>query len=122
MLCRAMDFLLAHQAVIEQEVYWAVADLLNLEVDLILYDTTTSYFETEVESALKQHGYSKDKRGDLPQVAVMRDGIPVKHWVFSGNTMDMSTIEQVKNDLVFWHLSRVVFVHDEGMTSAANLQ
>jgi len=50
----------------------------------------------------------------LPQViiglAVTRDGIPVKHWVFSGNTMDMSTIEQVKKDLVSWHLSRVVFV------------
>lgn len=125
-LYRAMDFLLTHQAAIEQEVYWAVADLLNLEVDLILYDTTSSYFETEGESALKKHGYSKDKRGDLPQVviglAVTRDGIPVKHWVFSGNTMDMSTIEQVKNDLVSWHLSRVIFVHDEGMTSASNLQ
>lgn len=125
-LYRAMDFLLKHQAAIEQEVYWAVADLLNLEVDLILYDTTSTYFETEVESELKKHGYSKDKRGDLPQViiglAVTRDGIPVKHWVFSGNTMDMSTIEQVKKDLVSWHLSRVVFVHDEGMTSASNLQ
>jgi hypothetical protein len=41
-LCRAMDFLLTHQATIEQEIYWAVADLLNLEVDLILYDTTNS--------------------------------------------------------------------------------
>lgn len=125
-LYRAMDFLLTHQAAIEQEVYWAVADLLNLEVDLILYDTTSSYFETELESTLKKHGYSKDKRGDLPQViiglAVTRDGIPVKHWVFPGNTMDMSTIEQVKKDLVSWRLSRVVFVHDEGMTSASNLQ
>jgi transposase len=103
-----------------------VADLLNLEVDLILYDTTSTYFETEVLSELKKHGYSKDKRGDLPQViiglAVTRNGIPVKHWIFPGNTMDMSTIEQVKKDLVAWHLSRVVFVHDEGMTSASNLQ
>ena len=125
-LYRAMDFLLTHQAAIEQEVYWAVANLLNLEVDLILFDTTSTYFETEIESELKKHGYSKDKRGDLPQViiglAVTRDGIPVKHWVFPGNTMDMSTIEQVKNDLVAWHLSRVVFVHDAGMTSASNLQ
>jgi len=125
-LYRAMDFLLTHQAAIEQEVYWTVADLLNLEVDLILYDTTSSYFETASESEIKKLGYSKDKRGDLPQViiglAVTRDGIPVKHWVFPGNTMDMSTIEQVKKDLVSWHLSRVVFVHDEGMTSASNLQ
>jgi transposase len=77
-----MDFLLAHNEQIEQEVYWAVADLLNLEVDLILYDTTSPSFETEAVSERKKHGYSKDKRGDLPQViiglAVTRDGIPAK--------------------------------------------
>jgi transposase len=124
-LYRAMDFLLAHQDQIEQEVYWAVADLLNLEVDLILYDTTSTYFETEVETDLKKRGYSKDKRGDLPQavvgLAVTRHGIPVKHWAFPGNTMDMSTIERVKNDLARWRLNRVVYVHDEGMTSESNL-
>lgn len=66
--------------------YRAVANLLNLEVDLILYDTTSSYFEAELESTLKKHGYSKDKRGDVPQVviglAVTRHGIPVKHCFF----------------------------------------
>jgi transposase len=107
-------------------VYWAVADLLNLEVDLIFYDTTSSYFETEVESELKKRGYSKDKRGDLTQavigLAVTRIGIPVKHWVFPGHTMDMSTIEQVKNDLAAWRLNRVIFVNDEGMSSESNLQ
>lgn len=125
-LYRAMDFLLLHQNAIEQEIYWAVADLLNLEVDLILYDTTSSYFETENETELKKRGYSKDKRGDLPQVviglAVTRLGIPVKHWVLPGNTMDMSTIEIVKNDLAAWRLNRVIFVNDAGMTSEANLQ
>jgi len=123
---RAMDFLLEHKEHIEQEIYWAVADLLNLEVDLILFDTTSSYFETEIESELKKRGYSKDKRGDLPQViiglAVTRNGIPVKHWIVPGNTMDMSTIEQVRNDLANWRLNRVVVVHDEGMTSESNLQ
>ena len=124
-LYRAMDFLLLHQKKIEQEIYWATADLLNLEVDLLFFDTTSTYFETEAESDLKKRGYSKDKRGDLPQViiglAVTRRGIPVKHWVFSGNTVDMSTIATVKKDLANWRLNRCVFVHDTGMTSDANL-
>lgn len=125
-LYRAMDFLLEHQKQLEKEIYWAVADLFNLEVDLLFFDTTSTYFETEDETDLKKHGYSKDKRGDLPQVviglAVTRSGIPIKHWVFPGNTADMSTIERVKNDLGEWRLNRCIVVHDTGMTSEANLQ
>jgi len=125
-LYRAMDFLLLHQKELEKEIYWAVADLMNLEVDLLFFDTTSSYFETEDESELKKRGYSKDKRSDLPQVviglAVTRSGIPVKHWVFPGNTADMKTIETVKNDLSKWRLNRCIFVHDTGMTSESNLQ
>lgn len=125
-LYRAMDFLLLHQKELEKEIYWAVADLMNLEVDLLFFDTTSSYFETEDESDLKKRGYSKDKRSDLPQVviglAVTRSGIPVKHWIFPGNTQDMKTIETVKNDLSEWRLNRCIFVHDTGMTSESNLQ
>lgn len=125
-LYRAMDFLLLHQAELEQQIYWSVADLLNLEVDLVFFDTTSTYFETETESELKKRGYSKDKRSDLPQVvmglAVTRQGIPVKHWVFPGNTVDLSTIRKVKDDLAGWRLNRCVVVHDSGMSSEANLQ
>jgi transposase len=125
-LYRGMDFLLEHQDELEKEIYWSVADLMNLEVDLLFFDTTTTYFETHTETDLKKQGYSKDKRPDLPQVvvglAVTRSGIPVKHWVFPGNTADMSTIERVKNDLGNWHLNRCIIVHDRGMASEDNLQ
>jgi len=125
-LYRAMDYLLEHQEKLEKEIFWSVSTLLNLEVDLLFFDTTSTYFETEELSDLKKRGYSKDKRADLPQVviglAVNRDGIPVKHWVFPGNTADMNTIERVKNDLVGWQLGRCIFVHDAGMTSEDNLQ
>ena len=123
---RTMDFLLLHQKQLEQEIYWAVADLLNLEVDLIFFDTTSTYFETETEDELKKRGYSKDHRDDLPQVivglAVTRSGIPVKHWVFEGNTQDMSTIQTVKDDLSGWKLNRCIFVCDAGMGSETNTQ
>lgn len=125
-LYRAMDYLLEHQEQLEKEIYWSVSDLLNLEVDLLFFDTTSTYFETESETGIKKRGYSKDKRPDLPQVviglAVTRDGIPVKHWVFPGNTADMNTIARVKSDLIGWQLGRCIFVHDAGMTSEDNLQ
>jgi len=121
-----MDFLLEHQEALEKELYWAVADLLNLEVDLLFFDTTSTYFETAEETDLKQYGYSKDKRPDRPQVvvglAVTREGIPVKHWVFPGSTSDMATIKKVKDDLGSWRLNRCIIVHDRGMASEENLQ
>jgi transposase len=125
-LYRAMDFILEHQEALEKEIYWAVADLLNLEVDLLFFDTTSTYFESDELTELKQYGYSKDKRPDRPQIvvglAVTREGIPVKHWVFPGNTADMATIHKVKDDLGNWRLNRCIIVHDRGMTSEENLQ
>lgn len=125
-LYRAMDFLLEHEEEIQRKVFNATADLFNLEVDLILFDTTSTYFETdeEDEDGLRRYGHSKDHRSDLPQVviglAVTKDGIPVRCWVLPGNTHDSKTVERVQSDLAGWKLTRVVWVMDRGMTSAAN--
>jgi transposase len=123
-LYRAMDVLLEYREVIHKEVYFAVADLLNLEVDLIFFDTTSTYFERDEEDGLRQYGHSKDHREDLPQIviglAVTKEGIPVKCWTLPGNTSDMATVEQVKSDLMGWKLSRCVWVMDRGMNSKEN--
>lgn len=55
-------------------------------------------------------------------LAVTRDGFPVRHWVFPGNTVDVTTITRVKEDLRGWQLTRCLFVGDAGMVSQANLQ
>jgi transposase len=123
-LYRAMDVLLEQTERIHKEVFFAVADLLNLEVDLLFFDTTSTYLETEDEEGLKRYGHSKDHRNDLPQIviglAVTKEGIPVKCWVLPGNTSDMKTVEKVKDDLRGWHLSRCVWVMDRGMSSEEN--
>ena len=123
---RAMDFLLEHEEALQKEVFWATANLLNLTVDLIFFDTTNTYFETDEPgpSELKAYGKSKHKRDDLPQVtiglAVTREGIPVRCWVLPGNQHDSKCVEQVQKDLNSWNLGRVVWVMDRGMTSEAN--
>lgn len=125
-LYRAMDFLLEQEELIQKEVFFATADLLNLEVDLLFFDTTTTYVERdeEDEEGLRRYGHSKDKRSDLPQVviglAVTKEGLPVRCWVLPGNTQDMSTVERVKKDLFGWKLSRCIWVMDRGMNSEEN--
>jgi hypothetical protein len=134
---RAMDLLIdadagAH-ARVQETVFFAVANLLNLEVDVLFFDTTSTYFELDEEddpdqatvSTLRRFGKSKDHRPDLPQVviglAVTREGIPVRCWVWSGNTTDASVLPQVKDDLRGWRLGRVITVVDRGFSSDANL-
>lgn len=121
---RAMDFLLENEESLQREVFWSLANLLNLEVDLVFFDTTNVYFETEKTSDIKRFGHSKEKRDDLPLVtiglAVTRDGLPVRCWVFPGNQSDMKTVETVQRDLAGWSLGRVVWVMDRGMASEEN--
>lgn len=76
--------------------------------------------------ALRQRGKAKNRRDDVPQVivglAMTRDGLPVRSWVFRGDTVDVETVQQVKADLRGWKLTRSVFVGDAGMVSEANLR
>src|SRR5574340_76477 len=140
---RSMDFLLDALDDIAAEIFNSVAHLLNLDLDIVFVDTTSTYFETEgpdqvpeladpitdddsspVESGAREFGHSKDFRTDLPQVviamAVTRDGIPVRCWTFPGNTADTAIIRTVKDDLDGWNLRRLVWVADRGFACAAN--
>ena len=112
------------------------ADLLNLEVDLLFFDTTSTYFERDepdpepvdedgvARAAFRAYGHSKDHREDLPQVvvglAVTRTGIPIRCWCWPGNQGDQPLIRQVKDELREWKLARVVWVADRGFQSAEN--
>src|SRR6266436_6471258 len=135
---RAMDWLYAIRGQLERQVYDKVEDLLNLEVDLLFFDTTSTYFELEEAdepvlrnwrgekaaseddadgdkaAGFRGRGKSKDSRDDLPQIvigmAVTRGGIPVRMWCWPGNTSDSALIRQVKDDMRDWSLSKIVWV------------
>jgi transposase len=113
-------------------VFFTVADLLSLSVDILFFDTTSTYFETAEADApgpgapkgFRSFGHSKDHRPDRPQVvlgmAVTREGIPVRLWVWPGTTQDQTVVAEVKRDLAGWELNRVVWVVDSGFNSADN--
>jgi len=143
---RAMDFLHAALPELQERVFFQVATLLDLEVDLLFFDTTSTYWESErlpdelqedeveldddEERPLFEQGRrrysknSKDHRPDLPQVvvglAVTRKGIPVRVWTFPGDASDQVIIRKVRDDLRGWNLARVIWVLDRGFTSERN--
>jgi transposase len=126
----AMDLLHWHIRKVEDAVFFQTANLFNLVVDLIFYDTTTASFSIDEEdedcgniAGLRKYGHAKSGTWS-PQIvvalAVTREGLPVRSWVFPGNTSDVETVKRVKEDLRGWKLGRALFVADSGINSTTN--
>ncbi len=95
------------------------------DVSLVLYDTTTLYFEAEYEDDLRKVGYSKERRVD-PQVVVGllvdRAGFPLEVGCFEGNRAETTTIVPIVKAFAGRHqVADMVVVADAGMLSAKNL-
>ena len=135
---RALDYMIEHKNKIETRIFFNMRDLFNTELDIVLFDTTTLVYYGEggdkgedgkkpQDQELLDYGFSKAHRGDLKQVVVgvlmSKEGIPLGHEVFSGNTNDVScfsqVIEQVKKK---YGLSKLILVGDRGMISKANIK
>jgi len=120
-----LDRLGKHQKQIEQELFLRLRNLFALQVDLVFYDLTSTYFEGNGPSELARHGYSRDGKPRNRQVLVgmvMIEGWPIAQHVFEGNQRDASTVDRVLKDLgERLGLGRVIFVGDRGMVTSQNI-
>jgi transposase len=96
-LYRVLDKLHPHRAAIEAALVERERSLFNLDRTIYLYDLTSTYFEGQAAANGKaQRGYSRDHRPDCKQMViglvVNRDGFPIAHEVFAGNTRDHKTL------------------------------
>src|SRR5580704_12064233 len=122
---RTLDQLLARKSDIECALYLTLRDLFSLQVDMVFYDLTSTYFEGSGPPDKGAHGHSRDGKPRNPQVLVglvLVDGWPIAHHVFRGNWRDAKTVPEVLSDLEQrFGLKRVVFVGDRGMVTSHNL-
>ena len=100
---------------------------------LLLYDVTSTYLEGRC-CELAQHGYSRDHRGDRPQIVIglmcTAEGCPIAVEVFKpapaqagGNTADPMTLSvQIDKLKQRFHLQRVVMVGDRGLLTSARIE
>jgi len=94
------DLLLKHKKDLFDHLTQRWRDLFNAEFDVLLYDLTSSYFESAPpfpEGDKRKHGYSRDKRPDCVQVVialiVTPEGFPLAYEVMAGNTSDKTTLK-----------------------------
>jgi transposase len=121
-LYRSLDFLAENKESIELELFERTKTLFDLQLDMVFWDTTSTYFEGKGPAQLGEYGYSKDSRPDRVQVMIgvvmTRSGIPIAHEVFPGNTSDVDTFSQIIADMrKRFNLTRAIFVGDRGMVS-----
>ena len=98
-LYRCLDKLVEHKDALNRFLVRRWGELFGAKFDVLLYDLTSTYFETDEDRGpddLRQYGYSRDKRGDCRQVVialiVTPEGFPLSYEVMSGDTADSTTL------------------------------
>ena len=128
---RALDAVADAKEATEQHLYSRLCDLSNLDLRLVCYDLTSTYFEGSATPSgrfpSRAFGYSRDHRSDRPQIVIgllcTTDGIPIAHHVFAGGANDASTLPAVLEDLAGrFAVGRICVVADRGLISAANVE
>jgi len=122
-LYRTLDQLLQAKDKIENDLKDHLGTLFQLDYDLLLYDLTSTYFEGLAEANdLARRGYSRDHRSDCLQVivalVVTREGFPLAHYTWPGNTQDLKTVQRLVGAIeTRFGTSNRVWVMDRGMIS-----
>ncbi len=98
-LYECLDKLVAHKRTLFDHLRQRWKDLFNAKFDVLLYDLTSTYFESDPpfpEEDKRKYGYSRDKRFDCVQVVialiVTPEGFPLAYEVMAGNTADNTTL------------------------------
>src|ERR671918_75405 len=123
---RTVPWLAAIRHRLEQDLFFQHRDLFSAELDLVFVDTTSVYLYRDGVSDLIRHGYSGDRRPDLPQlvlcVAVDGQGWPVAFDVLAGNTADVDALSlTIARFRERFRIRRAVVVADRGMLGRATL-
>ena len=127
-LYRALDRMVKHKPALERHLAQKWRDLFGATFDVLLYDLTSTYFEGDAEGVDKAaRGYSRDHRPDCAQLVialvVTPEGFPLTYEVFEGNRADVTTLEQMLEEVEAKHgRARRIWIFDRGIVSEANLE
>lgn len=123
---RSLDYLIKAKTALEKDIFFQVTDLFTLELSVVFYDLSSSYFEGSA-CPIAKYGYSRDHRPDRRQIElaliVNRDSVPLAHEVWEGNVKDNVTVPDAIGKLqAQFHFKRVIFVGDNAMNTPNNLE
>lgn len=129
-LYRCLDKILEHRNALFGHLRARWEDLFKLKFDVLLYDLTSTYFESNppfAQGDKRQFGYSRDKRSDCVQIVialvVTPEGFPLAYEVMAGNTSDKTTLPGFLQKLEQLHgKANRIWVMDRGIPTEATLE
>jgi len=129
-LYECLDQLLAHKRALFAHLTARWKDLFNAQFDVLLYDLTSTYCESDPpfpEGDKRKFGYSRDKRPDCVQVVialvVTPEGFPLSYEVMPGNTSDRTTLPGfLKSIEEQYGKARRIWIMDRGIPTKKDLQ
>lgn len=122
---RSMDQLLKIKDKLELSIFNKLKNLFSINIKMTFYDITSTFFYTG-SCPISENGYSRDDRPDKEQIVIgvvtSWEGYPIKHYVFTGNTKDETTVKKVIEELKKeYYIEETTFVGDRGMITKLNL-
>ena len=129
-LYRCLDKVLAHKSALFTHLTQRWQDLFGARFEVLLYDLTSTYFESpppEQDKDKRRYGYSRDKRPDCVQVVialiVTPEGLPIAYEVLSGNTADKTTLKAFLHKIeTQYGKAQRVWVMDRGIPTEEVLE
>ena len=129
-LYRCLDQLMEHKPALFTHLQQRWKDLFAARFDVLLYDLTSTYFESDppfAEGDKRRFGYSRDKRFDCVQVVialvVTPEGFPLGYEVLPGNTLDKKTLGSALASIEKQYgKARRVWVMDRGIPTEETLE
>src|SRR5260370_21919647 len=127
---RCLDKLVEHKAALFSFLRERWKDLFGITYDVLLYDLTSTYFESDPpfpEGDKRQFGYSRDKRRDCVQVVialvVTPEGFPLAYEVLAGNTSDRTTLKTFLQKIESQYgKARRIWIMDRGIPTEESLR
>lgn len=128
-LYRSLDYLAENNQYIQNSIYKNSFDLFNQTLDVVFYDVTTLYFESEAEQegTLRQKGFSKDGKIGSTQILfgllIDKHKQPIGYQIYSGDTYEGHTFKYAIGKLKQqYNINHIIVVADRGMLNKHNIE
>jgi transposase len=122
---RALTHFAQISEALQQHLHEQVVKQYGRETDLVYYDVTNYYFETDKQDSLRKKGAEKNHRSDpIVQMGLLLDklGLPISFRIFPGNTHDSQTLMPMLTGIKRkYGARRIVSVADKGLNSGDNI-
>jgi len=126
-LYRSLDYLAKHSQLIQNQIFQTSRNLFNQNLDVVFYDVTTFYFDSDKAGGLRQKGFSKDGKQGKVQVLfgllLDKHRNPVGYRIYKGDTFEGHTFQDAITTLKqTYQIDKIIVVADRGMLSRNNIE